>query len=132
MMCEFEYIYPGEIVTFNITDPCRSCGVISNAIRTLRYEGHITNGIVYDLFIDIEGGLTCPSCGTSWTGWAKPCWSGGSWDIAELTQVVTGDSLGAAALSFHEVRNVYRTKPKNKQVYVGTKRARQFLVRARR
>ncbi len=97
MMCEFEYIYPGEIVTFNITDPCRSCGVISNAIRTLRYEGHITNGIVYDLFIDIEGGLTCPSCGTSWTGWAKPCWSGGSWDIAELTQVVTGDSLGAAA-----------------------------------
>lgn len=82
--CEFANLQIGDVVVWRITDPCRECGIISSRVRRLCYEGHITDGIVYDFFRDIGDPCSCPSCGMKIVGWVKPCWADGCWDVAEI------------------------------------------------
>ena len=82
--CEFSNLQIGDVVTYIITDPCCVCGVISRSTRKLCYQGHRTDGIVYDVFRDIGDPRSCPSCGMKITGWVKPCWADGHLEIAEM------------------------------------------------
>lgn len=93
MMCEFNGIRIGSVVTFNLFATCWKCQIPYRETSVdFVYEGHRTDGVVYDVFTRLIP-TQCPHCGIEWTGWAKPCNEAGVWSFAEIAMT----ELDAAA-----------------------------------